>query len=517
MNIPSHSISHLCLQPSPDRSDALSLASFKSSISAITSLSLSNYYWWNKPSPDGIDHDLKYIYSCFTKLPAISLKSPRSNVMQGLTIDPTGPNALPLHVFKNMQSLECADINPRILLGWNRLAESLRSLKICRSGIDDFTEIFVGAALESESHRGHVHSGEQIGQALDFDGHAPKGKNCITPVGSSLKWAFLRYLSLKDNAITFLPGDVVSCFVSLIHLDLSSNLLVSIPPGLDTLHNLTSLDLSDNMIDSVIGIYAQLGQIRTLNLSKNRLESICGLERLSVLERIDLRHNHIQESAEIGRLSMVPNIAEVWVEGNPFVQHEAEHRLNCLGFFWREGKAIHLDGALPNFYEKKGLALRTTKHATPNRRTSSGSAPIVVTQPNNVPEVFPFDSQIGTLSARDGGSKKKKTKRLVHLHPQSTNQGTEGSSPDLLATDRVYHPSNPPRGAHRRFHTEILSSRSSDTTGLDCRDDMFLAQRQGQPGIQPDGVEGGETLRRRIEALRQDMGEGWLKVFSSQF
>lgn len=512
VDIPSHSISHLCLQANPDRSDALSLASFKSSISAITSFSLPNYYWWTKPDPDSIDHDLKYIYSCFTKLPAVSLKAPRSNAMHGLTIDPTGPNALPLHVFKNMQSLECADINPRILLGWSRLAESLRSLKICRSGIDDFTEIFAGAALESESHRGHVHSDEQIGQELDSDGHAPEG-NCIpTTVGSSLKWAFLRYLSLKDNAITSLPGDVVSYFVSLIHLDLSSNLLVSIPSGLDTLHNLTSLDLSDNMIDSVIGIYAQIGQIRTLNLSKNRLESICGLERLSALERIDLRHNHIQESAEVGRLSTVPNIAEVWVEGNPFVEHEVEHRLNCLGFFWREGKAIHLDGALPNFYEKKGLALRTTKHATPNRRASSGSPPIVVTQPDNVPEVFPFDSQIGTLPARDGGSKKKKIKRLVHLHAQSTNQATEGSSPDLLKTDRACHSSNPSRGAHRRFHTEILLTRP-DVTGLDYRDDTFLAQRQGQRG---DDVQGGEALRRRIEALRNDMGEGWLKVFSSQ-
>lgn len=435
--------------------------------------------------------------------------------MQGLTIDPTGPNALPLHVFKNMQSLECSDINPHILLGWNKLAESLRSLKICRSGIDDFSEIFVGA--ESESYRGHVHSDEQIGQELDSDGHAPEGNYIPTPAGSSLKWAFLRYLSLKDNAITFLPGDVLSCFVSLIHLDLSSNLLVSIPPGLDTLHNLTSLDLSDNMIDTVIGIYAQLGQIRTLNLSKNRLESICGLERLSGLVRIDLRHNHIQESAEIGRLSMVPNIAEVWVEGNPFVEHEAEHRLNCLGFFWREGKTIRLDGALPNFYEKKGLALRITKHATPDCRTSSGSPPIVVTQPNNVPEVFAFDSQIGTLPTRDGESKKKKIKRMVHLHAQSTNQGTEGSSPDLLETDRAYHLSNPSRGAHRRFHTEILLTRPPDVTELDYRDDTFLAQRQGQRGIQPNDIQGGEALRRRIEALRKDMGEGWLKVFSSQF
>lgn len=513
VNIPSHPISHLGLQPSPDRSDALSLASFKSSISAITSLSLPNY-WWNTPGPDSIDRDLKYIYSCFTKLPAVSLKAPRPSTMQGLTIDPTGPNALPLHVFKNIQSLECADIDPRIFLGWNRLAECLRSLKICRSGIDDFTEIFAGAALESEPHPGHVRSGEQIGQNIDFD-HAPEG-NCIPALArNSLKWEFLRYLSLKDNGITFLPGDVTSCFVSLVHLDLSSNLLVSIPPGLDTLHNLTSLDLSDNMIDSVIGIYVQLEQIRTLNLSKNRLESICGLERLSALQCIDLRHNHIQESAEVGRLSMVPDIAEVWVDGNPFVKREVEHRLNCLGFFWREGKTIRLDGALPNFYEEKGLALQTKKHTTPSRLASS-SSPIVVTQPDNVAQVSSFDSQIGPPSLRDGGSKKKKIKRLVHLHAQSANRGME-ALPGSLETDRAYHPSNPSLRSHRRFHTEILLTQPSDVTELDYRNDTSLVQRQGSHDIYPDNVEGGEVLRRRIEALRKDMGEGWLKVFSSQF
>ena len=40
---------------------------------------------------------------------------------------------------------------------------------------------------------------------------------------------------------------------SLTHLDLSSNLLVSVPSGLSSLYNLISLNLSDNMIDSVLG------------------------------------------------------------------------------------------------------------------------------------------------------------------------------------------------------------------------------------------------------------------------
>ncbi|KIM76467.1 hypothetical protein PILCRDRAFT_12711 [Piloderma croceum F 1598] len=56
------------------------------------------------------------------------------------------------------------------------------------------------------------------------------------------------------------------------------------------------------MINSVLGIYTQLGPVLSPNLSCNRLELICGLERLLALEHIDLRHNAIDESAEVGRL-----------------------------------------------------------------------------------------------------------------------------------------------------------------------------------------------------------------------
>ena len=90
------------------------------------------------------------------------------------------------------------------------------------------------------------------------------------------------------------------------------------------------------MIESVLGIYTKLGQVLTLNLSNNRLDSICGLERLVALERVDLRSNRLEESAEVGRLAVLPNIAEVWVEKNPFIESEENHRINCFEHFWKE-------------------------------------------------------------------------------------------------------------------------------------------------------------------------------------
>ncbi len=78
------------------------------------------------------------------------------------------------------------------------------------------------------------------------------------------------------------------------------------------------------MIDSVLGIYTKLGQVLNLNLSRNRLDSLCGLDRLMALERVDLRHNTLEESAEVGRLAVLPNISEIWVEGNPFVEEQGQ-------------------------------------------------------------------------------------------------------------------------------------------------------------------------------------------------
>jgi len=72
------------------------------------------------------------------------------------------------------------------------------------------------------------------------------------------------------------------------------------------------------MIDSVLGIYTVLGNVAALNLSRNRLDSLCGLERLLALERRRPPRNRIEDSGEVGRLSTLPSIKEVYVEGNRF-------------------------------------------------------------------------------------------------------------------------------------------------------------------------------------------------------
>ncbi|KAG1770520.1 hypothetical protein EDD22DRAFT_966602 [Suillus occidentalis] len=526
---------HIDLYPNSDNSDTLSLASFRSSLSAVSGLSL-GVGWWGRQELQSIDAELKYIYSSFTKLPALSIRAPGPKVIAELADEPPNQNALPLEAFKNLQTLECVDIDPRTLLGWDRLAESLRSLTVQRSGLEDVTDIFIGAVLDDQARRDGTTSDSRsrriprsqrsfqstrLPESVpedDEDDLTPPIPSPAAPL-SPYKWSLLKHLSLADNALTFLPTDPLPYLTSLSHLDLSSNLLVSVPHGIATLHNLISLNLSDNMIDSVLGIYTHLGQVLNINLSRNRLESICGLERLMALERVDLRSNHIEESAEIGRLATLPNIVEVWIEGNPLTEYEDNYRTACFDLFLKEDKNIRLDGASPGFYEKHSLsAPLSDRPLSANTAETIPSPPVLPvgspkakvpssTKPFDVigtPPSGPSSSSHGSplLTGAVAGKRKRKVKRIVDLTPVDGIGGTvvapgisvRTASPlrSPSATVRIPRPqSTNGKSSHRRVST------------------VFDPPDEGQSQIRD-----AELYRARMQALRSDMGDGWLKVFS---
>ncbi|THU95350.1 hypothetical protein K435DRAFT_839509 [Dendrothele bispora CBS 962.96] len=637
---PSRPLSYINLFPDSDKSDTLSLSSIRSSLSAVSSLSL-GAGWWGRSEQPSVDSELKYIYSCFTKLPALSITAPGPKLIAELANEPPNANAAPLDSFKNLQSLECIDIDPRSLLGWDRLATSLISLKIRKSGLEDVTEVFIGAVLDDQARREgsvsrkrvrRIPKGparqtsfyatqlpESVPEAADEDQQTPTEMTSQSPLPhpelAPDKWASLKHLSLSDNSLTFFPTELIPHLKSVTHLDLSSNLLVSVPQGLGELYNLISLNLSDNMIDSVLGIYMNLGQILQLNLSRNRLESICGLERLHALERIDLRGNLIEESAEIGRLATLPNISEVWIEGNPFVEYEENYRVTCFDFFWKEGKSVNLDGTPPGFSEKRHLTQAPPQQMTSSRPISVAYSPPTiavghshrhtppvstsaeenqVTSSDNSPSLAP----IGALGVGVGGRSRKKAKRIVDLDGSEQSddisnkvprghrrQMSDGSSkakmkkkevpanslvqaatilaeplrsePEAVpeststATASELKPHTPSlasngvrRSRHSRYHTEYAPSSVDDTptplpsdaqSSVSRRRDTQTQTLSGRtashrarltssvydPPIDVLGGVGasseqqdGEAFRRKIEALKKDMGDGWLKVFS---
>ena len=614
---PSRPINYVDVSYNGDSSDSISLSSIRSSLSAVSRLSL-GVSLWTRPEPPSVDQELKYIFSSFTKIPALSLQAPGPKKIAEIAADPPNENALPLDSFRNLQSLECSDIDPRALLGWDRLSESLWSLTVKRSGLDDISDLFINAVKDDSARRQSSPSVDPPNLSRQSSFHSTRlpdsveenvEETSVTPTSDDppplpsptestalpqlppSKWALLRHLSLADNALTFITAESLPHLSSLTHLDLSSNLLVSIPPALSCLYNLVSLNLSDNMIDSVLGIYKILGQVLVLNLSRNRLDSLCGLERLMALERVDVRHNQLEESGEVGRLSLLPNITEVWVEGNAFTEIESDYRVKCFDFFWKEGKSIHLDGTPAGFYERRNLTSPPPEQMNSTRPISKAYSPPVVpvggatiapappttttvapapssgASSSNSPVISPAPSTHQPLpllsTTTNAKPRKKRMKRIVHLDtaadPANANAAGTWATVSEEASEHVGSPTRalpvwsapapappPPAPTHRRSQTELtppppplalaesdgppspvllrpsadrtmsvrVSSRRSAARRARAAASVFEPPGKAGEGKGEEEIKEADAFRARVEALRSEMGDGWLKVFS---
>ncbi|KAF8948971.1 hypothetical protein BGZ47_000646 [Haplosporangium gracile] len=298
--------------------------------------------------------------------------------------------------FSALTHLELHKIPPDSIEGWEVLMKQLKSLVIIQSGMEDVYDIMVKSVIDSERRRRQRISREKSrailiqkeqqealkdaaltsqelevdptakdetsnGSASSFSVASGAGSDSLESdavILSSLKmWPLLRHLSLSDNSLpTLTRNDTFIHTQSIASLDLSHNLFLSPPSALIHLHNLHNLNLSYNMISGVQSIYQILGNIAILDLRGNRLESLSGLERLWNLEKVDVRENHLDEAAEVGRLAALPGIREVWSERNPFCLIQPKHRLEILAVFKANGHDLMLDGSLASFNEKRLLA-----------------------------------------------------------------------------------------------------------------------------------------------------------------
>ncbi|KAG9257312.1 uncharacterized protein F5Z01DRAFT_671748 [Emericellopsis atlantica] len=189
------------------------------------------------------------------------------------------------------------------------------------------------------------------------------GNVLVTGILPATKWRFLRHLSLADNAMTsILPTSLAPLSNTLYSLDISSNLFTQIPDSLATLTALRALNLSHCMIDSLQSLTRNpLPAITALNLRGNRLSSLAGVEKLYPLERLDLRDNHLTDPSEIARLTGIPDIREIWVEGNPFTRTHKDYRIAILNLFRKTPgytDDIIIDGAGPGSNERRYLVER---------------------------------------------------------------------------------------------------------------------------------------------------------------
>ncbi|KAK5089213.1 hypothetical protein LTR05_003439 [Lithohypha guttulata] len=145
--------------PSKGRSDADSIHSVSSVRSVMSNMSA---LWSGIGLSAGsksekarlaLEHDLKYVYGAFTKLPSLRLTPDhRTPLIKGYEQFPFD-TAVPLFAFKNVQQLEIIDLDFRSFHGWDRLAEQLCLLTIKRGNLDDPLDLLENIVLDDAEKR----------------------------------------------------------------------------------------------------------------------------------------------------------------------------------------------------------------------------------------------------------------------------------------------------------------------------------------------------------------------------
>lgn len=369
------------------------------------------------------------------------------------------------------------------------------------------------------------------------------------------KWRFLRHLSLADNSLTSMTTTSLAPLSNTLHsLDLSSNLFSEVPDCLAMMTSLRALNLSNCMIESLHSLARNpLPAITALNLRANRLGSIAGVERLLSLERLDLRDNKLADPTEMARLTGIPNIHEIWVASNPFVKTHSNYRVTIFNLFRSTPgyvEDIVIDAAGPGYSERRQLIDRVVEpegvpivrppptESTLHSRSDLKESVIPLGGENelkqNEIQKSNFRVAQGEVPVGSGRRRKGPRRRIVDLSgtespppvrahvpieiaaapPQrevrdsTIETGPDRGSPpaktalQLTLLDESESPVKPPK-----LGTSLSSPNVNSTPG---RVDRSLSLASDLQNLNVSG----EAYRRKIEALKSEVGNGWLSVLS---
>jgi len=274
----------------------------------------------------------------------------------------------------------------------------------------------------------------------------------------------------------------------------------------------------------------------------------------------------LEETAEVGRLATLPHISEIWVEGNPFVEMEAGYRVSCFEYFWKEGKTVLLDGTGPGFYERRYLSLGPAEQMSSSRSPSAASSPHVIAVNHGHYHTSSETTNIlasTSISSPDKGHRKR-SKHIVsldtslhghsrsHLHFQTrsdydnqgyaapvelpeaaTNEGNTSAAPHNNTSSPGYRHYGHRRSEHDSpahhdsrgplwnpdSYTSLAVGVSQGFAILSSTDiprENSIASMLGSVSALPKDVVDThtDTYRKKIEGLKRDTGDSWLKIYS---
>ncbi|ROW13029.1 hypothetical protein VPNG_06006 [Cytospora leucostoma] len=402
------------------------------------------------------------------------------------------------------------------------------------------------------SHKIHRSGSGSSQSSLSDSWHQARGSSSnllATSVLPASKWRFLRHLSLAENGLISVSAAGLAPLANTLYsLDLSSNEFSEIPESLSTLTALRALNLSKCVIESLHSLKRNpLPAITALNLRGNRLQSLAGIERLYPLERLDLRDNRLTDPVELARLTNIPELREIWVEGNPFTKTHKDYRITIFNLFrqspgYTEDVLIDMTG--PSYLERKYLVERTqepapvpvVKPSVPELEAVDVSKPAIVYDAPNEPAVLRKErpaprataSEINTNSTR---SRRRAPKRrivdLADAQSSGTRQYVEGAvSGAVPGLDGNYRISQAPEihqartSAQEESHSQAVRGVPRiDTSVVPTFPPVMPARENGTPTTWTDSNNwdvGGEMYRAKIEAIRNKVGDGYLSVLSEE-
>nr|POE77551.1 putative leucine-rich repeat-containing protein [Quercus suber] len=150
-----------------------SMRSVMSSMSSfLANLSLSNSEAKAEKLATQFQENVRYLYSCFTKIPALRL-APDHKVrpIAGYEAFPFD-TAVPLYAFKNVSALEVCDVDFRQFFGWHWVAQNLRSLTVKRGYVDSPRDLLEKIILDDLKGR-REHASRSLGPTTPLTNSTP--------------------------------------------------------------------------------------------------------------------------------------------------------------------------------------------------------------------------------------------------------------------------------------------------------------------------------------------------------
>ncbi|GAM29092.1 hypothetical protein SAMD00019534_122680 [Acytostelium subglobosum LB1] len=288
-------------------------------------------------------------------------------------------------------------------------------------------------------------------------------------------WSNLVSLDCSSNYIPKIDSSMYT-LVSLEKLNLEGNLISKV----ENLHeclNLRVLNLSNNRITSMENIYEVLGLVTHLSLSGNMLTNVDGLNKLYGLEYLDITMNQIRDIEEISKFKQMPSLRCLNVKGNPLCQFKSYRGCILYSLLGEdvqslEFKEFYLDGiaigqADIDFIKKNTSTMVKDLSLTPQKSSTNRIKPMK--EDESLP---PLTFAPSVLKAK----------------------GENSTSPALLST-------SVPKPYQRTVDLEEAPEVPEYTTGMTdtSEQDNFIEEK---------------NLRKRIEELREEGGNAWLRILN---